>query len=721
MIGRVPSAARQDQPDGPVRRVAELEAEVAALRQALARGGAGCAAAPHAAGPPGERDGHTDATAFAGVGEPHVGGTAAGGPDNEALLRANADLAASRAALRASEERLRLLLDSATDYAILATDLNRRVVTWNAGAERLLGWSEIEIVGRPADTFFTPEDRAAGAPEHEAAGALAEGRAADERWHVRKDGSRFWSSGLVTPLRDPAAGPDAPPLGLLKIMRDRTEQRRAEEALRGRERRLRLLNDTAAGLLGATDPDEVLRPVFRELSEEFGVDISFSYVVGEDCGLLLASSFGVPEEARPGFARLALGEAVCGAAAQARRAVHLADAGASGDPAAAALRALGVRAYAVFPLLAGGSRLLGTISFGSRIRARFSEEEAEFLGTIANHVAVVRERLRAEAALRESEGRRRAALAAARLGTWEWDTATGFAVLDERSREILGLATDWGNRADEVFERIHPGDRQRVLAESLAAVAARRRLETEYRVTLPGGGERAVASLGDALPGAGDRPARMVGVFADITERKRAEERRTLLANELNHRVKNTLAVVQSLAFQTARGAADLPAFTGAFQARLVALARAHDLLTQKDWEGAPLAEVVRAALTPTADGDEARLDLGACVSDSPLPPAQALSLALALHELATNALKHGALSAPDGHVSVSCGMNPDGGAHLLEWIERGGPPVPGPPTRRGFGLRLLQHGLAAQSGVAADLRFEPEGLRCEIRLPPGR
>jgi GAF domain-containing protein len=115
----------------------------------------------------------------------------------------------------------------------------------------------------------------------------------------------------------------------------------------------------------------------------------------------------VPEESRAGFARLALGEAVCGAAAQARRAVEVGDAQASGDPRAVALRALGVRAYVAFPLVAG-DRLLGTLSFGARGRGRFSEEETAFLGAIAHHVAVVRERLRAEAALREGEARYRA-------------------------------------------------------------------------------------------------------------------------------------------------------------------------------------------------------------------------------------------------------------------------------------------------------------------------
>jgi two-component sensor histidine kinase len=214
-------------------------------------------------------------------------------------------------------------------------------------------------------------------------------------------------------------------------------------------------------------------------------------------------------------------------------------------------------------------------------------------------------------------------------------------------------------------------------------------------------------------------PDRFAALVLDATERRRAEEGRTLLLHELNHRVKNTLASVQSIALQTVRGAADLPSFAATFQARLIALARAHDLLTRRDWQGAPLADVARAALHPASGGDEARVDLGACAADVLLPPPQALALTLALHELATNALKHGAFSTPDGHVSIVCETDPDSGSNVIEWVERGGPRIQGPPARRGFGLRLLQRGLASQAGLASDLRFEPEGLRCTLRLPP--
>ena len=204
----------------------------------------------------------------------------------------------------------------------------------------------------------------------------------------------------------------------------------------------------------------------------------------------------------------------------------------------------------------------------------------------------------------------------------------------------------------------------------------------------------------------------------DRTERRRAEERRELLVAELNHRVKNTLAVVQSLAAQTARGAPDLPSFGAAFQARLIALARAHDLLTRGDWEGAPLDAVVRAALEPLAI-DAARVDLSGCAARAVLPPGAAL--ALAVHELDTNALKHGALSVPEGRVFVACAAADaaDGGSSsVVEWTERGGPPIAGPPAKRGFGLRLLGRGLATQAGRGADIRFEPEGVRCTLHLP---
>lgn len=221
-------------------------------------------------------------------------------------------------------------------------------------------------------------------------------------------------------------------------------------------------------------------------------------------------------------------------------------------------------------------------------------------------------------------------------------------------------------------------------------------------------------------------PLGLLAVMRDQTERRRAEERRALLANELNHRVQNTLVVVQSLTLLATRdGSPDLSAFAAVFQRRILALARAHDLLTREDWTGAPLNGVVRAGLAPLAVGC-GRVDLSDFEAPGVfLPPGVALTLAMAVHELAANALRHGALSAPAGRVRVAyvASLGHDGSTprNVVEWVERGGPPVAGPPARRGFGLRLLERGLAMQAGMGADLRFEPEGLRCTLRLPSPR
>jgi two-component system CheB/CheR fusion protein len=147
----------------------------------------------------------------------------------------------AEAELAASQERLRLVVENLREYAIFATDLQRCVTNWNAGAEALLGYSDAEIIGTSADVIFTPEDRAANACELEAQTALTQGRAADERWHMRKDGSRFWGSGVMMPMRDA----DGNVLGFVKIFRDESEVRATREALeQSRENLLQALEET---------------------------------------------------------------------------------------------------------------------------------------------------------------------------------------------------------------------------------------------------------------------------------------------------------------------------------------------------------------------------------------------------------------------------------------------------------------------------------------------
>lgn len=208
-----------------------------------------------------------------------------------------------------------------------------------------------------------------------------------------------------------------------------------------------------------------------------------------------------------------------------------------------------------------------------------------------------------------------------------------------------------------------------------------------------------------------------INMLVDITERKKAENRQRVLIDELNHRVKNTLATVQSLAGQTARHAASLTDFVETFEARLLGLARAHDLLTRRHWQDAPLGALAREVITPLTDGagERARIE-GPPVE---LNPRAALSLTMALNELLTNAAKYGALSSAAGSLSVGWGLRHEGGRMMLdlEWQERGGPLVT-PPTRRGFGTRLMERCIERDLDGEFDLVFDPAGVRCRMSIP---
>lgn len=215
------------------------------------------------------------------------------------------------------------------------------------------------------------------------------------------------------------------------------------------------------------------------------------------------------------------------------------------------------------------------------------------------------------------------------------------------------------------------------------------------------------------VEGGDGRPAYAVRVVRDITQEKRWAQQQLLLINELNHRVKNTLTTVQSITFQTLRnGGADASVQT-AIEGRLLALSRAHDVLTRQNWEAADLAEIVDVAARPYLPGQAERLRVeGPHVR---LTPQTALGLAMALQELATNALKYGAWSTPEGVVDVVWTFpSASPGKLALTWRESGGPPVT-PPERRGFGTRLLERGVGPEVGGSCVLTFEPKGLVCEI------
>ncbi len=325
---------------------------------------------------------------------------------------------------------------------------------------------------------------------------------------------------------------------------------------------------------------------------------------------------------------------------------------------------------------------------------------------------------RAEGALRESDRRFRAMADSAPVLVWTTDAEGRCTYINRRWSDMTGRAP--AEALDRSYRAaLHPDDRDAMVSAFRAATRDQAPVRTEYRLRRGDGTYAHV--IDEALPRFDATGAFLghVGSVTDITELREAEGRRALLVNELNHRVKNTLATVQSLAAQSFRLGQVDAAVRSAFEARLLALSRAHDVLTQGSWEGASLPEVARRALSAFGEGED-RISLrGAPVR---LPPRMVLALAMALHELATNAAKYGALSNATGRVDLHWSIvAADGSRRLrLTWTEAGGPPVV-PPRRRGFGSRLIENGLAAELDGEVAMDYPPSGVICRLIAPlPG-
>lgn len=342
--------------------------------------------------------------------------------------------------------------------------------------------------------------------------------------------------------------------------------------------------------------------------------------------------------------------------------------------------------------------------------------QVRFIGTVRD----VTQRRHAEDAMRGAEASVRVALAAAELGRFDHDPSTGRRFWDARCREIFGIGAGEPDIAfDAVIAAIHPDDVAAVLAavDRVTSPDGGGRLEIQFRATrLSDGEERWISATGATFFRDGVC-TRFLGVVADVTEAKRHEQHLRLLVNELNHRVKNSFAMVQALASQSFREIG-LPAEAmQAFSGRLIALAKAHDALTRRNWEGADLHEVLEPTIATHGGVEGGRFDIsGPRVR---LSAKLALSISMALHELSTNALKYGALANDRGIVRVSWDVDAMSQPPRLRlcWRESGGPPVV-EPTRRGFGSRLLERGLAAELGGAVILAYEPEGLACTMDVP---
>ena len=313
--------------------------------------------------------------------------------------------------------------------------------------------------------------------------------------------------------------------------------------------------------------------------------------------------------------------------------------------------------------------------------------------------------------LKQSEQGRSLALAAGQMGSWDWDLVNGDWKWDEGQCRIFGVdhATFKPN-PENVGAMVDPEDMVRL--NGMIADFGRgsaQGFQTEFRVVRPDGAVR--WCFGTAAPTV-DRAGKVVrvsGVTIDITDRREAEERQVLLAREVDHRARNTLAVIQSIIRLTrARSVND---YVEAIEGRIKALARAHTLLSDSRWHGADLATLVGEELAPYRAGD--KITFGG--PDISLQPATAQGLALALHELATNAAKYGALSSPNGKVSLEWELESD--ALTLKWAESGGPRIVQPSTRN-FGLKVIVASIEQQLGGTSAFDWNPKGLRCQFSIP---
>ena len=330
----------------------------------------------------------------------------------------------------------------------------------------------------------------------------------------------------------------------------------------------------------------------------------------------------------------------------------------------------------------------------------------------------ITEKRREQIRLEESDHRLRLALSVARMAIYDVSLLGEGAANVINSREIFGADFDGINAAEAntiLLSIVHESDRPRLTASWQRSALQLGPFSDEFRVVKPSGEMLWIEARGEVLPDATGAPARWLGTNSDVTHRKRTEQQIRLISRELTHRVKNVLTVVQGLAGQSARHATTVDAFLEAFSARLQGMSASHDLLLATNWSGVQLNQLVEAQLKPFGGSDSRRVTISG--EDGIILKTDILqALGLAFHELATNAVKYGALSVEGGRVDVNWVVDPEG-LFRLWWRETGGPPVK-EPRRKGFGHVLTVRSLASVVGGKVDISFDKRGIVWMVEAP---
>jgi PAS domain S-box-containing protein len=391
------------------------------------------------------------------------------------------------------------------------------------------------------------------------------------------------------------------------------------------------------------------------------------------------------------------------------------------------IRAEGIRGLAFIPLVAKGETIGKFMTYHARPHP-FAEAEKELAVHIARQVGFSLERARAEegrrqaeGALRETEDRFRLMSENAPVMLWVSRPDGSCLHLNRMLREFWDVDED-AVSAFDWSQTVHPDDAERVMHAIRGAIATRNPVNLEARYRGAAGEYRVLETHASPRLGADGAFLGMIGVNVDTTERKRAEQGRELLLAELSHRVKNMLAVVQGIARQTFRSTRSLAEARESFEGRLMALATAHDLLTRASWTSAAVEDIARGALPIREERPQIALS-GPYVA---LDPKQTLSLAMALHELYTNAIKYGALLTEAGRITLAWSVTPAPERRLkIEWRETCAPAPPadtpddaGQPPREGFGTRLIRQIFTHDLAGAVAIDFAPDGLTCTAEVP---
>jgi PAS domain S-box-containing protein len=334
--------------------------------------------------------------------------------------------------------------------------------------------------------------------------------------------------------------------------------------------------------------------------------------------------------------------------------------------------------------------------------------------------ALFAERRQHEAVLTESEARLQEALSAGAVTAFDWDVLTGLSRHSVNAAQVLGFDAHETPTAARFLAHVHPDDRARFRASVRGVRPDNPSYAVTFRFIRPDGREVWLEQTARAEFDATGRFVRLKGLTLDITARKRAEERQDALLAELDHRVKNVLARVAVVSMYTRQGSNSMDEFVRALDGRIQSMAAAHSLLSQSRWHGVGLTDLVRHQLAPYAT------DANTAISgpDVMLSAAATQAVAMVLHELVTNAAKYGALSSPQGRVSVSWDRRSEGKAAAslaMAWREFGGPAIAA-TTTSGYGTSLIRDLIPHELGGTVDLTFAPNGVHCsiEIPLPPG-